>query len=124
MVLENDLSVLSDKERSQLTEKLLVVLDHQSYDWHQDADFVLSSGSFAESDGTLISAEGRAQRFFAAYDKKYYVPLSDIKDAWRWLGAIDGELTAKSSWHNLDELIAEVVANHDELADIVHAAPQ
>ncbi len=124
VVLENDLSVLSDKERSQLTEKLLVVLDHQSYDWHQDADFVLSSGSFAESDGTLISAEGRAQRFFAAYDKKYYVPLSDIKDAWRWLGAIDGELTAKSSWHNLDELIAEVVANHDELADIVHAAPQ
>ena len=124
IVLENDLSTLSPSQYAKLTDKSLIVIDHQHYDWHDKADFVLSAGAFAESDGTLVSAEGRAQRFFAAYDKKYYEPNSDIKDAWRWLGAIDSELSAKPSWHNLDEVIDELVASHDELAGIIDAAPQ
>ncbi len=116
VVLEHDLANLTPDQFDQLTKQSLIVLDHQSYDWHTKADFVLSSGSFAESDGTLVSAEGRAGRFFASYDKAYYEPTSQIKDSWRWLGAIVSELSCKPTWNNLDEVINEMV---DEANDLV-----
>ncbi|MDO4699233.1 MAG: NADH-quinone oxidoreductase subunit NuoG [Moraxella sp.] len=125
VVLEHDLSNLTPSQFEQIAAKTLIVLDHQRYDWHDKADFVLSVGSFAESDGTLISAEGRAGRFFAAYDKKYYEPMSDIKDAWRWLHALDNALgtTAKPTWYHLDDVLFALVADCPELALVRDVAP-
>ncbi|TWV82019.1 NADH-quinone oxidoreductase subunit NuoG [Moraxella sp. VT-16-12] len=127
VVLEHDLSNLTPSQFEQITGKTLIVLDHQRYDWHDKADFVLSVGSFAESDGTLVSADGRAGRFFAAYDKKYYEPNSDIKDAWRWLHALDNALstnTAKPTWCHLDDVLDVLVADCPELALVRDVAPQ
>lgn len=125
IVMENDLSALSQEQQNDLCDKTLIVLDHQSYDWHGGADFVLSAASFAEGDGTVVSAEGRAGRFFAAYDKKYYLPLSDIKDSWRWLGAIYHELHQNNgtTWQHLDEVIDDLIADNDHLALIKDVAP-
>jgi NADH-quinone oxidoreductase subunit G len=36
------------------------------------ANLVLPAASFAESDGTLVNQEGRAQRFFQVFDPAYY----------------------------------------------------
>ncbi|MFL1731494.1 NADH-quinone oxidoreductase subunit NuoG [Moraxella oculi] len=129
VVLECDLANLTPAQFDQIISKPLVVLDHQSYDWHDEADFVLSSGSFAESDGTLVSAEGRAGRFFAAYDKKYYEPNSDVKDSWRWLHALSSTLNATSSasepsWHHLDDVIKDLVATYPKFEMIKHVAPE
>ena len=41
---------------------------------------VLPAGTFAEAEGTLVSNEGRAQRFF-----QLLVPEGDIQESWRWL---------------------------------------
>ena len=49
--------------------------------WHNHADVMVPVATFAEADGTLISAEGRAQRFFQVYDPVYYRPQSMVKKA-------------------------------------------
>lgn len=124
VILENDLLNLSNEQRQKLLSKPTIVLDHQHYGWHDECRYVLSAASFAEGDGTLVSAEGRAQRYFAALDKKYYQPTTDIKDSWRWLGAIHHDLTGKpDNWQHLDELIAELVADCPHLALVADAAP-
>ncbi|SPX84665.1 hypothetical protein [Moraxella ovis] len=64
---------------------------------------VLSGASFAESDGTLVSAEGRAGRFFASFDKKYYEPNSELKDSWRWLHAVANALIGTSLTNGNDD---------------------
>ncbi len=44
------------------------------------ATYILPAGTFAESDGTVINNELRAQRFY-----KVYVPDNDVKSSWEWL---------------------------------------
>ncbi|UNU73051.1 NADH-quinone oxidoreductase subunit NuoG [Moraxella nasovis] len=131
VVLEHDLANLTPSQFEQFTDKTLIVLDHQSHDWHTKAGFVLSAGSFAESDGTLVSAEGRAGRFFAVYDKKYYEPTSDIKDSWRWLHALHNTLNdwqsktiSEPTWYHLDDVIDELIHEYGELAPVKDVAPQ
>ncbi|MDO4440971.1 MAG: NADH-quinone oxidoreductase subunit NuoG [Moraxella sp.] len=127
VVLEHDLTNLTPNQLDKLTQKTVIALDHQRYEWHDKADFILSAGSFAESDGTLVSAEGRANRFFAAYDKQYYEPTSEIKDGWRWLHALDNTLHAKQgepAWQHLDDVIETLVADYPQLALIKEVAPE
>ncbi|MEJ6069118.1 molybdopterin-dependent oxidoreductase, partial [Psychrobacter sp. 16-Bac2893] len=78
IVAENQLTdaIDANKLTQLLTDKTVIALDHQLLDWHKDVDIVLPAATFAEADGTLISAEGRAQRFFQVYDNDYYHPLS------------------------------------------------
>jgi NADH-quinone oxidoreductase subunit G len=68
--------------------KHIIVLDHQQTATTNKAHIVLSAASFAEGDGTVVSNEGRAQRFFQVYDASYYKPEQQIKEGWRWLHAI------------------------------------
>ncbi len=51
---------------------LVMVVDHQRTAIMDKAHLVLSAASFAESDGTVVNNEGRAQRFFQVYDPAYY----------------------------------------------------
>lgn len=126
VVVENSLAHISQAFLEKIISKPVVVIDSQSYDWHEQTHFVLSAGAFCESDGTLISAEGRAGRFFAAYDKKYYLPNSELKDSWRWLGAIMRELDPKqydNTWAHLDDVLHALVAEYPALTAILDAAP-
>ena len=47
----------------------VIVLDHSETETVKQADIVLSAASFAEGDGTVVSQEGRAQRFYQVYDQ-------------------------------------------------------
>ena len=81
IVLENELfrragKVAIDKA---LAAARLVVLDHSDGPTAQRADLVLPAASFAECGGTLVSAEGRAQRFYQPI-----FPETDISASWRW----------------------------------------
>ena len=58
----------------------LVVLDTFPNETVSAAELVLPAGTFAESDGTVVSSEGRAQRFFQVLP-----PRDDIQESWRWL---------------------------------------
>ena len=126
VVAENQLSDAIDAHKLNqiLTGKTVIALDHQLLDWHKDADILLPAASFAEADGTLVSAEGRAQRFFQVYDNNYYHPLSSIKEGWRWLHAIHSGLMGKLiDWTQLDDVINALTATHPKLSSIKEAAP-
>ena len=70
IVLENDLyRRMPATQADALSESAehLVVLDHLANQTTAKADLLLPAGTFAESDGTLVSSEGRAQRFFSVF---------------------------------------------------------
>jgi len=58
----------------------VIVLDHLADPTTEKAELVLPAATFAESDGTFVSSEGRTQRFFQAF-----IPQNDISPSWRWL---------------------------------------
>lgn len=67
VVLENDLHRHASATRVNAAlakAPLVMVVDHQRTAIMENAHLVLSAASFAESDGTVINNEGRAQRFF------------------------------------------------------------
>lgn len=100
------------------------MLDHSETDTVKQADVVLSAASFAEGDGTVVSQEGRAQRFYQVYDPSYYKPEYAIKESWRWLHAIETGLKGKSIiWTVLDDVIDSVVKNVPVLDAIQDVAP-
>jgi NADH-quinone oxidoreductase subunit G len=88
--------------------KHVVALDCMETRTTTRAELVLPAASFAEGDGTFVSSEGRAQRFF-----QVYVPAGPIQDSWRWL----------SSWTSLDEATSRMAAALPRLAPAVSAAP-
>jgi len=127
VVAENQLTDAIDatKLTQLLTDKTVIALDHQLLDWHKDVDIVLPAASFAEADGTLISAEGRAQRFFQVYDNNYYHPMSSIKEGWRWIHAVHSSIEGRDvDWTQLDDVINALIATHPKLAGIKGAAPE
>ncbi len=126
VVAENQLTdaIDANKLTQLLTDKTVIALDHQLLDWHKDVDIVLPAASFAEADGTLISAEGRAQRFFQVYDNEYYHPMSSIKEGWRWIHAVHSSIEGRDvDWTQLDDVINALIATHPKLAGIKGAAP-
>ncbi len=67
IILENDLYRRADKAFiDSLLEKCnpVIVLDHLVNETTLKADILLPVGTFAESEGTLVNNEGRAQRFY------------------------------------------------------------
>lgn len=127
VVLENDLHRHASATRvnAALAKALLVmVVDHQRTAIMENAHLVLSAASFAESDGTVINNEGRAQRFFQVYDPAYYDSKTVMLESWRWLHSLHSTLLSREvDWTQLDHVIDAVVAKIPELAGIKDAAP-
>lgn len=104
IILENDLYRRAHPvEVTKFFETLqtVVALDHLMNPTVTAADVALPVTNFAEGAGTLISNEGRAQRYY-----RVYAPKEPIQESWRWLRdnmkAIG--LGQKASWENLDQI--------------------
>lgn len=122
IVLENDLYRRAQaKEVDELVAGTrLVVLDSLENPTGAKAQIVLPAGTFAESEGTLVNYEGRAQRFY-----KVLPPAGEVRESWRWLREIliaCGRLEPEE-WPNLDAVIEEIEAGIPELGRIGKAAP-
>lgn len=123
IILENDLyrrAAASAVDSLMQAARHMIVLDHLMTPTAAKAEFVLPAGAFAESDGTLVNNEGRAQRFFQAY-----VPKGDIQESWRWLLEImkaAGHAEA-GSWNVLDDVVSATAGSEPTLAKITEAAP-
>ena len=122
IVLENEL--FRRAENAALTAALdaarLVVLDHSDGPTSHRAELVLPAASFAESGGTLVSSEGRAQRF--------YQPIfaeNDVRAAWRWLGEAGRAAgnNACAGWNTEDDILAALGSALPHLAAASRAAP-
>ena len=111
IILEND---LYRRFPEQAVDKFLeqfrhvVVLDSLETATTAKAELVLPAGSFAEADGSVVSSEGRMQRFF-----QVYVPSAPVQESWRWLG----------QWGNLDEIDAALASALPQLTAVTRAAP-
>lgn len=128
VVLENDLFRRLPRARVDAALQAcqaLIAVDHQRTETVERAQLVLSAATFAEADGTLVSQEGRAQRFFQVFEPSYYDPDSRIRESWRWLHALNCTLRSQPvDWTLLDQATADCAAAHPVLAAIVDAAPK
>jgi len=83
IILENDLYRRLDRHiADQFFQhcKEVVLLDHLYNATAEKATVLLPAGTFAESDGTLVNNEGRAQRFF-----QVFAGSGVVQESWRWL---------------------------------------
>jgi NADH-quinone oxidoreductase subunit G len=113
IVLENDLyrrAPASEVDAFLDSAKHVIVLDHLPNRTTQRAELLLPAATFAESDGTLVNNEYRAQRFF-----QVFVPEGEIQPSWRWLR--DG------AWQHFDDVLFAMSASLPRLADARDAAP-
>ena len=111
VILENDLyrrMASGQVDELLAAAKRVVVLDHTQTATLQRANLALPASTFAESSGTLVNHEGRAQRFL-----QVFVAPAPVKESWRWLGP----------WRNLDEVLSAMADALPALAGAIGAAP-
>ncbi|MGH8465878.1 MAG: molybdopterin-dependent oxidoreductase, partial [Pseudomonas sp.] len=127
VVLENDLysRVPAAKVDAALAAaKVVIVADHQKTPTAERAHLILPAATFAEGDGTLVSLEGRAQRFFQVFDPTYLDSSILVHEGWRWMHALRATLLNKPvDWTQLDHVTAACASAAPQLSGIVNAAP-
>ncbi|PLK59394.1 NADH-quinone oxidoreductase subunit G [Candidatus Palibaumannia cicadellinicola] len=127
IVLENDIYRHALAPRiDQALEKVtnMIVIDHQRTALQDKADLILSATCFAESNGTMINQEGRAQRFFQVYNPAYYDQQVVMLESWRWLHLLHVTyLNHEAKWTKLDNVIDAMVQKLPHLASIKYASP-
>ena len=103
IVLENDLFRHADEEKVKdlfRSGRQVIVLDHLLNKTVENADLAMPVSTFAESEGTLVSNEGRAQRFYKAKENK-----NQVKESWRWLGDFSKIRNGEVRWTRLDDIM-------------------
>jgi NADH-quinone oxidoreductase subunit G len=123
VILEND---LYRRESSAAIDAALrsaqhvILIDHIAHATAAQADLVLPAAAFAEDSGTLVSSEGRAQRYFAALP-----PKDGVQASWRWLSALDAAAPRSSGgdWPALDDILADLTKELPQFQPVVDAAP-
>ncbi|HET7117182.1 MAG TPA: NADH-quinone oxidoreductase subunit NuoG [Hanamia sp.] len=119
IILENDLYHRLDKNAIDnlfKKSKNTIALNYLENETTKNCDYVIPAGTFAEADGTIISNEGRVQRFFASY-----APRNEVMSSWKWLNEIKNNST--ESINNLDDVINDLVNDFPGLKAIKPAAP-
>ncbi|MFN2185558.1 MAG: molybdopterin-dependent oxidoreductase, partial [Anaerolineae bacterium] len=123
IVLEND---LYRREEVAAVDDLLtsarhvIALDHLENQTNVQAHIALPAATFAETSGTLVNNEGRAQRFY-----QVFVPEGEVQASWRWVRDLmiaAGRLEA-DAWQTLDDLVAAMIEALPVLKQVEDAAP-
>jgi NADH-quinone oxidoreductase subunit G len=123
IILENDLYRRADEKT--VNEFLscaghVIVIDHLLNPTTAKAEIVLPAGTFAESDGTLVNIEGRAQRFYQVFS-----PDLDIQESWKWIHDIITASGRKGAgtWLNLDEITKDMTSTLPIFKPVQDIAP-
>lgn len=123
LILENDLTRRIDRallDRLLGAAKHVIVVDHLQTATAEQADVVLPAATFAESEGTLVNNEGRAQRFYQVF------PAADeVQESWRWIREIAISLGRREmdAWQSIDQVTAEMVAQLPVFGGVETIAP-
>lgn len=123
LVMENDLERrLTKQQMQQLMADGTQVI---SMDILENAtlgasDLVLPVASYAESQGTLVNMEGRAQRHFPVFE-----PSAERLSSWQWLLKIGAAIGHKkiSKLQDFDQVVAACAKSHADFAELTKAAP-
>jgi len=84
------------------------------------ADVVLPVPTFADSTGTYVNNEGRAQRSYAVLP-----PQGETQEAWRWLRdlMLRGDVKEVRGWTDDTDVLAALEHDLPQLRGVVAAAP-
>lgn len=122
IIIENDIfrrMDIEDADSFLASFQNRIVIDHVFTDTIRAADVGLPAAAFAESSGTLMNLEGRAQRFF-----RVFAPGEAQTESWRWLGHIlEAAGLSKKRWERLDDVIREIAGEVPAFGRISEAAP-
>lgn len=100
--------------------KAVIAFDHLVNPTVEHAHVVFAAGTFAESDGTIVNNEGRAQRYFQVFECG-----EDIQESWRWILQIGAQIENPviKSWRNFEDISQAIAASEPMLSDIDHVTP-
>jgi NADH-quinone oxidoreductase subunit G len=123
IILENDLYDhlgVDQADKLLLEADNVICLDYLPNRTTERAGMILPAATFAESSGTLVNNESRAQRFY-----KVFPPSADILESWRWLGEIRFEVSGKKErpWENLDAITRDLAATIAVLSPLARVSP-
>jgi NADH-quinone oxidoreductase subunit G len=121
IILENDLYQRIPQRQADAflnAAKEIVVLDHMVHATAKKATLTLAAGTFAESEGTFVSNEGRAQRYY-----RVLPPEEEMRSSWEWLHDVTALNGRKEEWHNFDDLASAMAAEVPALATVAHVSP-
>jgi NADH-quinone oxidoreductase subunit G len=123
IILENDLYRRADEKAVNDfldRAKHVIVLDHLINPTSSKGEITLPSGTFAESNGTLVNNEGRAQRFY-----QVFAPDHDIQDSWKWIHDILAQSGRSGAveWKDLDAVTAAMAAAFPVFKPIQNITP-
>ena len=109
VILENDLYRRApEKSVDQLFERCrhIIVLDHLVNQTTLRADILLPAATFAESEGTLVNNEGRAQRYYKAL-----INREQVKESWKWIVELIKIKNRNQSvlWNRFDDIGSSLV---------------
>lgn len=117
IILENDLYRRApgrDVDLFLKTAAHVVVMDSLENKTAEKAELLLPAAVFAESEGTWVNNEGRAQRYFPVY------PAAEpVRGSWQWLTSV----MDNPQWRHHDALTAACASVFPDFAAIVRAAP-
>jgi NADH-quinone oxidoreductase subunit G len=120
IILENDLYERTFKCRADAffnRYRNVIVLDYLQNATTRRATWLLPAGTFAETDGTVINNEGRAQRFYAVH-----VPDNEVRGSWKWLlEMVDHQQAARTT--RFDDITERLVKAFPALQAIQSLAP-
>lgn len=123
IILENDLYTRTEKEKADRILggfKKVIVLDHLLNDTGRKSNIILPAGTFAESTGTIVNNEGRAQR--------YYRVLPDnelVTDSWRLIAGL-AEVAGRKQYDDcksFDDVVTSLTETYPFLIGIKESMP-
>lgn len=123
IIAENDLyrRVQTDRINALFQSDInTVVLDYLMNQTSRRADILFPTATFAESDGTFVNNEGRAQKYYQVFPAE-----ADVQPSWKWIGDI---MSASSqhrgmSWKNYDDVVAELAREEHVFEGVTKIAP-
>lgn len=97
--------------------KQVVVLDSVDSATLSQASLALPAATFAETEGTLVSSEGRAQRHYPVF-----LPAEQRQASWQWLNKIE-QAMGQSGFQQFDEVRSACANDIPTLKLITEASP-
>ncbi len=124
IILENDVYRhldLAEADKLLYAAHHVVVIDCIRHKTADESEFILPAATFAESTGTYVNNEGRAQRFFRVFNPTD----NDVQDSWRWIGDImcAAGLCAEPPWRTFDEIVRDMARDIQALEPVVRVSP-
>lgn len=123
VILENDLQRrLQESELDALLsgKALVISMDILENNTLAGSDMVLPVASYAESQGTLINSEGRAQRHYPVYE-----PALERLSSWQWLLQLGAAMEHKKfiGIAHFDQIVEVCAQSQSVFTDLINAAP-